>query len=214
MRLLEDCRTFFSQFKQHYFTTGAVAPSSRALGRALCKPLRRCRGPRRILEIGPGTGAVTVEILRCLQPGDHLDIVEINETFVAHLRSRFESDPTFQPYAKQVRILHMPLQEVSGSGTYDVLISGLPLNNFPLTLVEDIFRCYRRLPKPEGTLSYFEYWAIRDLKMMCVGDSERDRLASLTAFLAEELRQWQFAYDFVPFNVPPAIARHLRFATA
>jgi len=212
MRLLEDCRTFFSQFKEQYFTTGSIAPSSRALGRALCKPLRLCRGPRRILEIGPGTGAVTVEILRCLQSGDHLDIVEINGAFVAHLRSRFANDPQFQPYEKQVRILHMPLQEVDGAGTYDVLISGLPLNNFPMSLVEDIFRCYRRLPKAEGTLSYFEYWAIRDLKMMCVGDAERHRLAGLTKFLSEQLEQAQFAVDFVPFNVPPALARHLRFA--
>jgi phosphatidylethanolamine/phosphatidyl-N-methylethanolamine N-methyltransferase len=212
MRVLEDCRTFFSQFKQHYFTTGSIAPSSRALGRALCKPLRQVSGKRRILEIGPGTGAVTVEILKCLQPEDHLDIVEINAAFVEHLRGRFDRDPLFQPYAKQVRILHMPLQDVDGSGSYDVLISGLPLNNFPLSLVEDIFRCYRRLPKPGGTLSYFEYWAIRDMKMMLVGDSERERLGSLTEFLGKQLAGAQFAVDFVPFNLPPAIARHLRFA--
>ncbi|MBX9680493.1 MAG: methyltransferase domain-containing protein [Gemmataceae bacterium] len=212
MRVLEDCRAFFSQFKEQYFTTGSIAPSSRALGRALCKPLRRLSGKRRILEIGPGTGAVTVEILKCLQLGDHLDIVEINGAFVAHLRSRFDSDPLFQPHAKQVRILHMPLQEVDGSGSYDVLISGLPLNNFPLSLVEDIFRCYRRLPKSDGTLSYFEYCAIRDIKMMCVAESERSRLASLTEFLGRQLEKAQFAFDFVPFNLPPAIARHLRFA--
>ena len=34
--------------------------------------------PRRILECGPGTGAVTAEIVRQLRPGDQLDILEIN----------------------------------------------------------------------------------------------------------------------------------------
>src|SRR5438552_1607696 len=107
MRYWTECREFSRQFRQQYFTTGSVLPSSAALGRALAGPLRHngvrnvaasfqladparaagaagklktcpTRSPRRILEVGPGTGAVTVEILRQLRPGDQFDIVEIN----------------------------------------------------------------------------------------------------------------------------------------
>src|SRR5262245_49636372 len=69
MRYWTECRAFFGQFRRQYHTTGSILPSSRALGRALTKPMRQAAAPRRILEIGPGTGAVTREIVRSLRPG-------------------------------------------------------------------------------------------------------------------------------------------------
>ena len=47
------------------------------------------RPPRRVLEIGPGTGARSAQIERELSPVDQLDIVEINDEFVAYLGQRF-----------------------------------------------------------------------------------------------------------------------------
>src|SRR5215831_3421057 len=139
MRYWTECREFFRQFREQYFTTGSILPSSAGLARALTAPLRRganSRGasfqlagaagkleacptqPRRILEVGPGTGAVTVEILRQLRPGDWLDIVEINGDFVALLERRFAEEPLFQRHRRQTRILHMPLQQIPGEGIY------------------------------------------------------------------------------------------------
>src|SRR5438876_11512114 len=85
MRYWTECKEFFGQFRQHYHTTGSILPSSRALGRALTRPMRLAQGARRILEVGPGTGAVTAEIVRALRPDDQLDLVEINAQFVAVL---------------------------------------------------------------------------------------------------------------------------------
>ena len=110
------------------------------------------------------------------------------------------------------RILHAPIQEVAGEAEYDFLVSGIPLNNFPVPLVEEIFASYRRLLKPRGILSYFEYAGIRDLKRRIVRESERQRLTDLDRFLKGQIRAHQVAEDFVLLNVPPAIARHLRFA--
>ena len=104
--------------------------------------MRQCGSPRRVLEVGPGTGAVTAEIVRLLRPGDQLDIVEINADFVAYLGQRFESEPAFRRKREQCRIMHQPLQEVPGEYAYDFMISGLPLNIFPLPLVQDIYRSY------------------------------------------------------------------------
>src|SRR5262249_11814489 len=153
MRYLTECREFYGEFRRQYRNTGSILPSSRSLARALASEIRRASGPRRILEVGPGTGAVTAEIARQLRPGDRLDIVEINEHFVEVLRRRFADDPRFQRHAGQVRLIHAPLQDVAGEGLYDFMVSGLPLNNFPLALVREIFRAYRRLLKPEGVLS-------------------------------------------------------------
>jgi phosphatidylethanolamine/phosphatidyl-N-methylethanolamine N-methyltransferase len=211
MRYWTECREFFGQFRQHYHTTGSILPSSRALGRALTRPMRQTDGPRHILEVGPGTGAVTAEIVRALKAGDRLDIVEINARFVAVLEKRFADEPLFQRRRHQAHVIHAPLQEVPGVGVYDFMVSGLPLNNFALDFVKDIFKSYQRLLKPEGVLSYFEYLAIRALKTPFVSASERDRLRNLGAFLEERIRATQIGEEAVFCNVPPAVARHFRF---
>ena len=206
-----ECQQFYRQFREQYTTTGSILPSSRALARALTRPTRRARRPRRILEVGPGTGAVTAELVRLVGPGDRLDIVEINGAFVAHLQGRFEREPDFRRVREQCRLIHGPLQEVPGEGDYDCMISGLPLNNFSLGLVEEIYASYQRLLRPGGTLSYFEYLAVRALKMPFVAGPERERLTLLTSYLDERIRRYQVGEDIVYLNVPPAVARHLRF---
>jgi phospholipid N-methyltransferase len=211
MQYFTECRQFYRQFRQQYYTTGSIMPSSRALARAMTRPMRQCQGPRRILEVGPGTGAVTSEIVRQLRPGDEFDIVEINADFAAFLGQRFSEEPDFRRRRQQTRIMHQPLQEVPGEHEYDFMISGLPLNNFSLDLVEDIFRSYERLLKPEGTLTSYEYVWIRAMKMPFVGPSERDRLTRLTHYLDAKVRHYQIGEEIVFLNVPPAVARHLRF---
>jgi phosphatidylethanolamine/phosphatidyl-N-methylethanolamine N-methyltransferase len=206
-----ECREFFAQFRRHYFTTGSILPSSRSLGRALAWAMRQRSGPARVLEVGPGTGAVTAEILGRLGSADRLDIVEINENFIRVLQRRFETEPLFRSRRGQVRLIHAPLQEVTGTGLYDFMISGLPLNNFPLALVRDIFHAYRRLLKPGGVLSYFEYLWIRDLKRLLAGRRDRRRLHVLGRYLERQIRAAQFREQWVFFNFPPAVARHFRF---
>jgi phospholipid N-methyltransferase len=214
MRYWTECRAFYRQFREQYGTTGSVMPSSRALARALTRPMRACASPRRVLEVGPGTGAVTREIVRTLRPGDQLDIVEINASFVEVIRRRFEEEPDFCRRTAQARVIHSPIQAVEGTGVYDMMISGIPLNNFAVPLVEEIFASYRRLLKPEGTLSYFEYVAIRDLKQRVVAPAERVRLADLSRLLEDKIRRFQVAEEIVVFNVPPAVARHFVFGNS
>jgi phospholipid N-methyltransferase len=210
MRYWTECREFFRQFRQQYDTTGSILPSSRALARALTRPMRRRPASRCILEVGPGTGAVTTEIVRSLRPDDRLDIVEINPHFVELLRFRFDEEPMLRQRWHQTRLIHAPIQEVSGQGLYDFMVSGIPLNNFRVPLVEEIFASYQRLLRPEGTLSYFEYLAVRDMKQALM-PAERDRLAALTVVLTDKVRRFQIGAEVVWFNVPPAVARHFRF---
>src|SRR5271170_6627901 len=91
-----DYRVFWREFRQHYHTTGAIAPSGRALARALARfAAQQHPAPRRILEVGPGTGAVTETLVRGLGPEDRLDLVELNDRFVQRLRDRFQHEPAF-----------------------------------------------------------------------------------------------------------------------
>jgi phospholipid N-methyltransferase len=211
MRYWNDCRQFYRQFREQFTTTGSIIPSSRALARALTRPLRRTPGPRRLIEVGPGTGAVTAEIVRQLRPDERLDIVELNGSFVAHLEQRFATEPDFRRVRGQCRLLHSPIQQVEGQACYDFMVSGIPLANFGVALVEDVFRSYERLLAPEGTLSYFEYLHLRTLKLPFVPHRERERLLSLAVCLNDKVRRYQVAEEVVFLNFPPAVARHFCF---
>jgi phosphatidylethanolamine/phosphatidyl-N-methylethanolamine N-methyltransferase len=214
MRYWTECQEFYQEFRRAYRNTGSILPSSRGLARALVSPMRKRQGPARILEVGPGTGAVTDEILRQLRPGDRFDLVEINPHFVEVLRRRFETEPPWRSRRPQTDLIHAPLQDVPGVAVYDFMISGLPLNNFPLSLVREIFQAYRRLLKPAGILSYFEYLAIRDVKIALVAKKEQRRLRVLSKFLERRIRAHQVSEQQVFLNIPPAVARHFCFSPA
>jgi phosphatidylethanolamine/phosphatidyl-N-methylethanolamine N-methyltransferase len=206
-----ECKNFLRICHSHFYTTGAVLPSSPFLANALVSALARPRGPARILEVGPGTGPVTQAIARHMQPCDTLDAVEINEHFVRLLEERIRTDAVFAAKRDQIRVIHGPLEDVAGEAVYDFIVSGLPFNNFPVEVVRNIFAGYRRLLKPTGTLSFFEYTMIRELKTPFVGRHERRRLDGVTQVVMEYIHKYQIDCQRIFINVPPATARHLRF---
>jgi phospholipid N-methyltransferase len=154
-REFSDMKLFWQEFRQNFQTTGAVLPSGRFLARALARYVEPSDRPRRIVEIGPGTGVVTKEILRRLGPADRLDLVELNDQFVARLRQRLEHDVAFAPFASRVRVLHLNVLDLHPDEPYDVAVSGLPLNNFSADMVETLLRSLMSLLRSGGTLSCF-----------------------------------------------------------
>jgi phospholipid N-methyltransferase len=207
---LRDHFEFFRQFRRRYETTGAVMPSSPFLARALTSPLRELSPPRRILEVGPGTGAVTREVVRQVGEGDTFDLVEINPDFADLLRERFERDPAYR-HARDVAEIHVcPLQEFTPDQPYDVIVSGLPFNNFPASLVEELLDHALGLLKSGGTLSFFEYMFVRPIRRRITNSADRARLAEIERILSERFGRHRFQTDWVFVNVPPAWAQHLR----
>jgi len=82
--------------------TGTVMPTSRWGSQALLREFRRRRSPRRILEVGAGTGAVTSVLVRYMEPGDSLLLCEINPDYAAYLHHRFQTDPSLARVQDQV----------------------------------------------------------------------------------------------------------------
>lgn len=214
MHFLAEWGDILRESRNNFRDTGALMPSSRFLAQALASELRRRREPARILEVGPGTGAVTARILRHLMPSDKLDLVELNSRFIHILEHRFDQEWNFWRHREQVRIIHSPLENLSTEIQYDYIISGLPLNNFPVDLVRTIFRSFRRLLKPGGTLSYFEYELVRQLKTPFSSKSERRRLHRVGRVVGHYIDAYQIRKQRILINVPPAIVRHLRFQPA
>ncbi len=210
-KLLHDHRVFWRQFRENYHTTGAIAPSSRFLGQALARYVgSEPSQPQKVLEVGPGTGSVTAHIVRRLGPYDTLDLVELNEQFVRRLDERFASEPAFCKVADRSRVLHQRLESLGRSADYDVIVSGLPLNNFQVADVQQILESFRELLRPGGVLSFFEYVAIRKARALVSGPRERVRLKGIARALHDILGAYEIKRDCVWANIPPAWVHHVR----
>lgn len=209
---LSEYTAFFRQFRQRFETTGAIAPSSRFLASAMARPLKQRTGdtPVRVLEIGPGTGAVTRTLVKHIREGDRFDLVELNEAFAELLNGRFESEPTWKRVREQSHVHVVPIQEFATEEPYDFVISGLPLNNFPTALVDEIFEAYFRLLKPGGVLSYFEYQFVRSIRTRVGKRAERERLTTIDNTMRSYTDRLRFRRDWIFVNLPPAWVQHLR----
>ena len=214
MGRLNEWSQLLRESRMNFRDVGTVMPSSRFLGRELASELGGHTKPVKILEAGPGTGPVTQQILARLLPEDRLDLVELNTSFVALLQRRFQQDPRFRGHAEQVRIIAAGIETLEGVGVYDLIVSCLPLNNFPPDLVRVIFRTFKRLLKPGGMLSFFEYAYMRQLKKPFVPSLERRRLSRVGRILTKKIRTYQLRQNHIMLNVPPAIVHHLRFQPA
>jgi phosphatidylethanolamine/phosphatidyl-N-methylethanolamine N-methyltransferase len=211
-RQISEYVTFLREVKRTFYTTGAVLPSGKQLTVATIQPYLRHDRPARILEAGPGTGAVTQQLVPHLRPGDVLDIVELNDQFVDVLKRRFQTEPAFQRAAHQSTIHHLPIQQYHPEQPYDFILCGLPFNNFPTELVKDIFRHFMTMLAPGGVLSFFEYLWIRRMKAMFVSRPERQRLARVGCVLEWYIERYRFQHTKALVNFPPAVVHHLRLA--
>jgi phospholipid N-methyltransferase len=206
-----DHLVFFREFRRNYHTTGAIAPSSRWLGAALSRYVREPGSQRRVLEVGPGTGAVTRSIVTALAPDDTFDLVELNDSFVATLRDKFANVPAFRAVADRSQVLHQRVEDLPPEPRYDLVISGLPLNNFSVAAVEQILQALGKVIKPGGMLSFFEYVAIRRAKGLVCSAADRERLRGIARLLTDLCQQHEIRRDCVLKNLPPAWVHHLRF---
>src|SRR5437764_7592893 len=105
MSFWSEYGAFWKVSRRNFRTTGAVLPSSPFLAKALVAPLAGSRPPAYILEVGPGTGAVTKAIVRRMRPGDRLDAVELNPQFAERLRQRIKSEPFFADFRDDIHVV-------------------------------------------------------------------------------------------------------------
>jgi phosphatidylethanolamine/phosphatidyl-N-methylethanolamine N-methyltransferase len=186
-------------------------PSGRHLATTLARFVaEKSDRSRRILEVGPGTGAVTGHIIAGMGPADRIDLVELNDSFVEQLRRRFQNEPAFLAVADRARVLHCPVEDLPRGERYDLIVSGLPLNNFAAADVERILAALADLLAPGGTLSFFEYIAVRRARALVSGRAERARLRGIGKALHATLDGREIRRDAVWLNVPPAWVHHVR----
>ncbi len=204
---------FIRRYVRDPKVVGAVAPSSRALAVALSRHYKNSDKPATVLEVGAGTGPVTRYLGTILGDADSLDICEVQPSFVKILQHDVVSSQAFGPAVKagRVNIIAKPVQQLTDENRYDFIISGLPFTAFDLSDVRDIFDVIRRVLKPGGVFSYFEYVGLRKISRNCSLGKKRSQIRGVSSFLNRLIREHQFDREMVVKNFPPAYARHLRF---
>jgi len=205
---------FFREFQRNRREVGAVAPSSRFLARALIRSVENSDSQRNILEVGPGTGAITQQLVKLLRPGDRLCLVEANPRFCEILRRKALVNWARYLEGVQFSVLSCYLEKLPADQKFSSIISGLPLNSFELEVVRSILARFARLLAPDGQLSYFEYFAIRKIRRG-LADMRGSREGSeVDTLLSRFINRYQTGEELIIRNIPPAVARHFRHLDA
>jgi phosphatidylethanolamine/phosphatidyl-N-methylethanolamine N-methyltransferase len=141
---LSDLSRFLLSAIAHPVQTGAVAPSSPWLGKAMASVIDPAREGR-ILELGPGTGALTSALVaRGIAP-ERITAVEYNPYFAKLIAARFPGIEVIRGDACDLaRTLGGRKDKFAGA------ISGVPLLNFPME---------RRQRFVAGVLAHLEHGA-------------------------------------------------------
>ncbi len=192
---------------------GSVAPSSRFLARALIEPFKARAEPARVLEVGAGTGPVTVHLGHELGAGDELDVCEIKPELVRHLERHVLTQPQFAEAREEgrVNLFQCAVQDMDRDRQYDFVVAGLPFTTLPPAAIESVLEFIRTVLKPGGVFSYFEYVGLRRLRMLGTFGETRRRMREVSAIMDTHIRRHQIGRRTVLFNFPPAHARYWRF---
>lgn len=182
--MIKENLVFLREFLLEFKTTGACFPTSRWAAQALIAPLREAnRKPKNILELGPGTGSVTMPMLREMRDGDTLTICEINPRFMKLLRDRLEQNQDFQTHRDRVTFFEGPAQEIPLGVRYDMIVCALPFVNFDLNTVQEIFQRLREVSSPETLMTYYEYIGMRTFNGALAPADRAERIREVNDYL-------------------------------
>jgi len=179
---LADSTLFLREWLVNPQRTGSVAPSSPQLGAAMARWLPR--NPESfVLELGPGTGAVTAALLKFGLREDRLIAIEHNPTLAKRLQKKLPRACVIAGDAWELDTLLAGLPEPVL--TVGAVISSLPLLNFPKAQADALAHKIRAILEPRGRLVQYSYHLVKD----------RSRGTDDFRLLASQIVWW---------NLPPA----------
>lgn len=144
---------FFKVAVKNLKTSGTVTPSSKFLAQKMLKSIdfSSCKV---LVELGPGNGVITNQILKKLQPGSHLICFEVNETFYKNLKKIHHPQLTvLKASAEQIQLEMIKL----GFPKACHIISSLPLTIIPKTVSKAILENSLNTLSIDGTFIQYQY---------------------------------------------------------
>lgn len=144
---------FVQQFFKKPLETGAVLPSSPLLAKAMADRINFNKA-KTIVELGPGTGSITKELLKRMTKDAKLIAIEINKDFCVELKKI--SDPRLDILEGDAKHLSRIIKKA------DVIVSGLPLVSFK---EEDHHAVLNEIKKVAKQYVQFHYSPLGESKM-------------------------------------------------
>lgn len=170
-------KTFFKERKQ----VGALAPSSRFLVKKMCDKID-FKNATNIVELGPGTGVFTDELLKRASKDCRIFVIELNKEFYDFLLKKF-TDPRIILLRESADNIDSILAS-HGVEKADAILSSLPLTVIPDQIRKRIIiKSYEAL-KEGGVYVQYQY--------------------SLNAKKLIEKKFGKLQMGFVAINIPPA----------
>lgn len=149
-RFMEQVR-FIGALAKSPKTVGAIAPTARETADLMVSHIDLSSGLP-VLELGPGTGAITSAILRRNLPQHMLFAVEYDARFCRELRHALP-----QAHIIQGNAFDLDAALPNGPDHFDCVISGLPLLNFEPAMRQVFLQGALKRLAPGRPLVQFSY---------------------------------------------------------
>ncbi|MEU6262628.1 class I SAM-dependent methyltransferase [Saccharopolyspora shandongensis] len=150
--MLTHYRTFIERAVRKPNLVGAVAPSSPNLAREMAAVVPTSGNPV-VVELGPGTGALSGAIAERLPAGGRQVAIELDAGMVEYLGSELPWLEVIQGDAARLG----DLLADAGIDKVDAVVSGLPWSIFPAKLQHDILGQVGAVLAPGGAFTTFAY---------------------------------------------------------
>ena len=151
---MKESLMMLSNFLKNPKQTGAVAQSSKFLTNEMLKK-SDFKKSKYIVELGPGMGTFTKQILKKAKPDAKIVCFEVNEKFCSHLSKSFHD--------KQLIVLNAGADKIRinlkrlGIREADCIISGLPFRNFSSAIKKKIIQEVKKSLSDNGRFILFQY---------------------------------------------------------
>lgn len=146
---VKDWLSFVERMARNPRAIGAISPASAALAEAMAAQVDFSK-PGRVLELGPGTGAVTKALIRRGLGPARVLAVEADATFARMLRARFPGLEVVEGDATNA-------DRIEGMGPFNAIISSLPLLNFPVHERTALVQTLLKLVPPGAPFVQYSY---------------------------------------------------------
>jgi len=143
---------FLREFLAQPMATGAIVPSSDALGKAIVGNLNLSNA-KAVVEYGPGTGAFTTYVLQALDHDARFIAIEINPRLAEMFRKQHPDVQIFQDSVANAR----DICDTAGIAQVDCIVSGLPWASFQESMQVEFLDEMMRVLKPGGQFVTFAY---------------------------------------------------------
>ena len=183
--------TFLANSIKMPLNTGAVMPSSGSLCKEMISKIDFSTKSS-IIEIGPGTGAITSYISRKICDGSMFSGIELNEKFVHILQKKH---PDFNWYCGSAENAHLLVNKKS----FDHVICALPWTIFRESTQVKILESILRISHQGTTFSTFAYLHGNNMR-------SAKRFQSLLSHYFSDIEKSRVIWK----NVPPALVYHTK----